>query len=50
MDIQMGKIIDRLKKENLYDNTYIFFTATMGDLSQDTKELFMKQEQKFHLL
>ena len=30
MDIQMGKIIDRLKKENLYDNTYIFFYSDHG--------------------
>ena len=26
----MGKIIDRLKKENLYDNTYIFFYSDHG--------------------
>ena len=25
MDIQMGKIIDKLKKQSLYDNTFIFF-------------------------
>ena len=30
MDIQMGKIIDRLKKHNLYDNTYIFFYSDHG--------------------
>ena len=30
MDIQMGKIIDRLKKGNLYDNTYIFFYSDHG--------------------
>ena len=30
IDIQMGKIIDRLKKENLYDNTYIFFYSDHG--------------------
>ena len=30
MDIQMGKIIDRLKKENLYDNSYIFFYSDHG--------------------
>ena len=30
MDIQMGKIIDRLKKENLYDNTYVFFYSDHG--------------------
>ena len=30
MDIQTGKIIDRLKKQNLYDNTYIFFYSDHG--------------------
>ena len=30
MDIQMGKIIDKLKKQNLYDNTYIFFYSDHG--------------------
>ncbi len=30
MDIQTGKIIDRLKKQNLYDKTYIFFYSDHG--------------------
>ena len=30
MDIQMGKIIDKLKKQSLYDNTFIFFYSDHG--------------------
>ena len=30
MDIQMGKIIDKLKNQKLYDNTYIFFYSDHG--------------------
>ena len=45
MDKQIGEIIKKLKDQGLYDNTYIFFTAIMVDLSQDTKGRFMKQEQ-----
>ena len=30
MDIQMGKIIDILKKQSLYDNTFIFFYSDHG--------------------
>ena len=30
MDVQMGKIIDKLKKQSLYDNTFIFFYSDHG--------------------
>jgi len=35
-DMMMGRLIDKLKKEGLYDNTLIIFTGDNGTLSQIT--------------
>ncbi|MCB1143173.1 MAG: sulfatase [Leptospiraceae bacterium] len=38
-DVQVGKIIEQLKNQNLYDNTFIILTADHGDLF-DEKHTF----------
>ena len=43
LDVQIGKIIAELKKDGLYNNTIIFFTAIMVDHYQDKNEKFTIQ-------
>ena len=47
LDQQIGKLIQELKEDNLYENTIIFLVI-MGDHSRDIKDLFMIQEFDVH--
>ena len=49
IDRAVGKVIDKLKKENMYDDTIIIFTSDHGEMLGDYEALY-KGDQPFYSL